>query len=67
MIYDACRKNGVAAGIHTSSLEYAQRYLKQGFNVVTLGSDGGWMMRTAARELAAARGTQEEEREKTGY
>jgi 4-hydroxy-2-oxoheptanedioate aldolase len=67
MIYDACRKNGVAAGIHTSSLEYAQRYLKLGFNVVTLGSDGGWMMRGAARELAAARGTQEEEREKTGY
>jgi len=66
-ILDACRKHGVAAGIHTSSLEYTQRYLKQGFNLVMLGSDTGWMMAGAARELAAARGTQEEEREKTGY
>lgn len=66
-ILDACRKHGVAAGIHTSSLEYTQRYLEHGFNMITLGSDGGWLMAGAARELAAARGTQEEGREKTGY
>jgi len=35
--------------------------------MVTLGSDGGWLMGAAARELAAARGSQEESREKTGY
>jgi 4-hydroxy-2-oxoheptanedioate aldolase len=56
-ILDACRKHGVAAGIHTSSLEYTQRYLEQGFNLVMLGSDTGWMVRGAAQELAAARGT----------
>jgi 4-hydroxy-2-oxoheptanedioate aldolase len=66
-ILDDCRKHGVAAGIHTSSLEYTQRYLKAGFNFVTLGSDTGFMMRAAGEELAAARGTQAEEREKTGY
>ena len=66
-ILDACGKHGVAAGIHTSSLEYTQRYLKAGFNFVTLGTDSGFMMSAAGRELAAARGTQAEEREKTGY
>lgn len=66
-ILDACRKHGVAAGIHTSSLAYTQRYLEHGFNMVTLGSDGGWLMAGAAKELAAARGSQEESREKTGY
>ena len=66
-IVDACRRHGVAAGIHTSSLEYTQRYLEMGLNLVTLGSDSGWMMAGAARELAAARGTVEAEREKTGY
>ncbi len=66
-ILAGCRQHGVAAGIHTSSLEYTQRYLAQGFNLVTLGSDAGFMARLAAQELAAARGTQEEAREKTGY
>jgi 4-hydroxy-2-oxoheptanedioate aldolase len=66
-ILEACRRNGVAAGIHTSSLEYSQRYLAMGFNLVLLGSDAGWMTAGAARDLAAARGTQEAAREKTGY
>jgi 4-hydroxy-2-oxoheptanedioate aldolase len=66
-ILDGCKANRVAAGIHTSSLEYAQRYLQMGFNFVTLGADAGFMGRAAAQDLAAARGTQQEEREKTGY
>ncbi len=66
-ILDACQRHGVAAGIHTSSLAYTQRYLEMGFNLVLLGSDAGWMISGAARDLAAARGTQEEKREKTGY
>ena len=63
----ACREHNTAIGIHTSSLEFAQRYLEWGFNFVTLGSDAGFMGRAAAQDLAAARGTQEQEREKTGY
>jgi 4-hydroxy-2-oxoheptanedioate aldolase len=66
-IADACRNAGIAVGIHTSSLEYTQRYLSQGFNIVTLGSDATFMTRAAARDLAAARGGAEKEREKTGY
>ena len=66
-ILDACKAHGVAAGIHTSSLEYTQRYLNAGFNFITLGTDSGFMMRAAGQELAAARGTQAEERDKTGY
>ena len=66
-ILDACKAHGVAAGIHTSSLEFTQRYLKAGFNFVTLGADAGFLVRAAAQDLAAARGTQQEEREKTGY
>ncbi len=66
-ILESCKAHGVAAGIHTSSLAYTQRYLEHGFNFVTLGSDAGFMSRAAAEDLAAARGTQQQEREKTGY
>ena len=66
-IAGVCKANEVAIGIHTSSLEYAQKYLELGFNFVTLGSESGHMMKNAARELAAARGTQEQQRESTGY
>ncbi len=66
-ILDACNAHGLAAGIHTSSLEYAQKYLALGFHFVTLGSESGHMIKNAARELAAARGTAEEKRESTGY
>lgn len=60
-------RHSKAIGIHTSSLAYAQKYLELGFNFVTLGSESGHMMKNAAKELAAARGTQESQRESTGY
>ena len=66
-IQSVCVKHKVAIGIHTSSLKYAQKYLGLGFNFVTLGSDAGHMTKNAAKELASARGTQEEQRESTGY
>ncbi len=66
-IQQTCKNHGVAIGIHTSSLEYAQKYLSLGFNFVTLGSDAGHMAKNAAKELAVARGTQEQQRESTGY
>ncbi len=62
-----CKKHDIAAGIHTSSLEYAQKYLALGFNFVTLGSDSGHMTRNAAKELAAAKGSAGVTRESTGY
>ncbi|MFI4933613.1 MAG: HpcH/HpaI aldolase/citrate lyase family protein [Caulobacterales bacterium] len=66
-ILAACKKHGVPAGIHTSSLDYTKRRLAAGFNFVTLGSDAGFLMRAAAADLAAARGTQKREGERSGY
>lgn len=65
-ILEACRDAGIAAGIHTSSVEYSRRYLEAGFNLVTLGTDAGFMMRAAAQDLAAIRETVTET-ERTGY
>jgi hypothetical protein len=41
--------------------------LALGFNFVTLGSDSGHMTKNAVKELAAARGGVETQRENTGY
>jgi 4-hydroxy-2-oxoheptanedioate aldolase len=55
-IASACKKHGVAVGIHTSSLEFSKRFLNQGFHMVTLGGDSGFMARLARQELREARG-----------
>ncbi len=54
-IFACTQKHKIAAGIHTGSLEYTNRYLEQGFHMVTLGSDSGFMGRLARQELKAAR------------
>ncbi len=66
-ILAACREHGIAAGIHTGGLERTQQYLEQGFNLVTLGTDGAFLARAAATDLAAARKTDEAQLEHTGY
>lgn len=66
-ILATAKKHGIAAGIHTSSLAYTQKYLELGFNFVTLGSDAGHMTAHAAAELATARGGKTKDRESTGY
>lgn len=66
-ILACCKQHKVAAGIHTSSLAYTQKYLELGFNFVTMGSESGHMMAAASKDLAAARGTTQEQRESTGY
>ncbi len=55
-IFEACRRSGVAPGIHTGSLEFTTKWLKAGFQMVTLGSEVGFMRAKAASDLAAARG-----------
>lgn len=54
-IFETCRSHGVATGVHTWSATYSRRYLEQGFQFVTLGSDAGFMARMARAELQAAR------------
>jgi len=66
-VHEACQRAGIATGIHTSSVEYTRKYLEAGFNMVTLGSDAGFMMRAAASDLAEVRNATTAEREKTGY
>lgn len=55
-IYDACRRHGVAPGMHTASLEFTKRWLDHGFQMVTLGSDMGFMRSAATAQLTEARG-----------
>ena len=66
-ILATCKKHGMVSGMHTSSLEYTKKYLELGFNMVMLGSDSAFMMRTASKELAEAKGSVEENKESTGY
>ena len=54
-ILAACQKHGVAAGIHTGSLEQTKGYLDQGFHLVTLGTDVAFLTRTASSELSQAK------------
>jgi 4-hydroxy-2-oxoheptanedioate aldolase len=63
----ACASAGIAVGIHTSSVEYTQRYLSGGFQFATLGSDGGFMSRAAVEDLRAVRAGAKRDVEKTGY
>ena len=54
-ILEACRRHGVAPGVHTASVEYTTRFLKQGFQLVMLGADLAFMRRVASGDLQAAR------------
>ena len=66
-IFETCRAHNVAAGIHTSSMKYTQRYVEQGFQFVTLGADSGWMARSAFQDLREIRDTAGANLESTGY
>ena len=56
-ILAACKRRGVTPGIHCGSVEYASKYLQLGFQMVTLGSDTGFMTGRAAADLQAVRGS----------
>jgi 4-hydroxy-2-oxoheptanedioate aldolase len=55
-IREACRRSGVAAGIHSPSGEWARRHAEAGFDVVTVATDAALLRAAASRELAVARG-----------
>ena len=54
-IYEACRKHGVTPGIHTGSAEFTKKWLTAGFQMVTLGTDSGFMRSRAAGDLNETR------------
>lgn len=55
-ILDACRANGIAAGIHTPSGDVAARRREQGFTFVTVAGDITHLEQLAAAHLKTARG-----------
>ena len=66
-IRKTCEAHGIAAGIHTGSLDATKRYLEQGFNLVTLGTDSAFLAGSASAQLADARDAVSTEREASGY
>jgi 4-hydroxy-2-oxoheptanedioate aldolase len=66
-IQAACKKHGVAVGIHTSTPDYARRRIEAGFDFVTVGSDAGFISGGASAAVAAARGVRKVAGESTGY
>jgi len=51
-IREACERHGVIAGIHTWGARYANRYIRDGFKMVLLTTDGAGIASGAASELA---------------
>jgi len=43
-ILDACKRAGVRAGVHTTSVAYSQQMIAMGFDLVTVGADLRWLM-----------------------
>lgn len=55
-IRTACARAGITPGIQADSGAMARRRLEQGFCMVTVGNEGGFMRRLAKQELDIARG-----------
>lgn len=53
-ILAACKRAGVRAGVHTTSVAYSQQMIAQGFDLVTVGGDMRWLM-SGRREAKAMR------------
>jgi 4-hydroxy-2-oxoheptanedioate aldolase len=56
-IVAACKKHGVAAGIHNNTAAYALQMIEQGYQFVTLASDSRFLAVRAADEVAVVRKT----------
>lgn len=54
-IVEACKKHGIAAGIHNNTAAYALKMIAEGYQFVTLASESRHMAMKAAEEVAAVR------------
>jgi 4-hydroxy-2-oxoheptanedioate aldolase len=54
-VADACRAEGVAAGVLVKKATDARRYLDLGYTFIGLGSDSGWLVDGARGALAVVR------------
>lgn len=55
-IRGACHTNGIVAGIHCPSGEWARRHAGAGFDMVTVATDASLLKNAALHELGVARG-----------
>jgi 4-hydroxy-2-oxoheptanedioate aldolase len=55
-IREACRRNGLAAGIHSPSGEWARRHAEAEFDLVTVATDAALLSGAARREVEVALG-----------
>ena len=63
---EAAKKRNLLAGIHNGSVEYAQKMIKKGFNLVTVGSDQRFMSSGAKTAIEKIKGTKKRPESK-GY
>jgi 4-hydroxy-2-oxoheptanedioate aldolase len=66
-IKEACHRNGIAAGIHSASGEWARKHAEAGFDMVTVATDAALLRAAALRELTIARGGRGEAGSGDGY
>ena len=55
-ILDSAKKRNLLAGIHNGSVEYAQKMIDKGFNLVTVGSDSRYIGAGAKLDLEKLKG-----------
>lgn len=55
-IRDACKRHGIAAGIHTASAEVVKKHARAGFGMITSGTDATLLAEAARARLDAVRG-----------
>ena len=56
-ILESAKKRNLLAGIHNGSVEYAQKMISKGFNLVTIGSDQRYMSAGAKSAIEKIKGT----------
>ena len=55
-IKEACKRHGIAAGIHTTSAETAKKHAGAGFGMITAGTDATFLADAARARLNTVRG-----------
>ena len=55
-ISEACHRNGISAGIHAASGEWARQHVEAGFDMVTVATDAALLRSAALQEVTIARG-----------
>ena len=55
-VLGTARQHGIVVGMHTGSVEYAQRMADKGMQFLTIGSDARLMAAAAQRTVAAFKG-----------